>query len=76
MPDIHPDRKALSTEHEQIDPPEKSQHMHIDEETAAYATGPSVEIDKETDRRLFWKVNKRVLVCMVGVSTIYKLLLV
>ncbi|KAB8220934.1 major facilitator superfamily domain-containing protein [Aspergillus novoparasiticus] len=67
MADIQADRKGVSSEHEHIDPPEKSQHLAgVDAETAAYATGPPVEIDKATDRRLFWKVNKRILVCMVG----------
>lgn len=72
MADIQADRKGISSEHEHIDPPEKPQYLAgVDAETAAYATGPPVEIDKATDRRLFWKVNKRILVCMVGVCFIY-----
>ncbi|KAE8389385.1 major facilitator superfamily domain-containing protein [Aspergillus alliaceus] len=67
MADIQPDRKGISSEHGHIDPSEKPQLMSgVDEETAVYATGPPVEIDEATDRQLFWKVNKRILLCMVG----------
>lgn len=33
-----------------------------DEQTAQYATGPPVEIDEATNKRLFWKINRRILV--------------
>lgn len=33
-----------------------------DEQTAHYATGPPVEIDEATNKRLFWKINRRILV--------------
>ncbi|OAG10759.1 MFS general substrate transporter [Paraphaeosphaeria sporulosa] len=34
----------------------------VDGETLKYTTGPPVEIDKATNRRLFWKINRRILV--------------
>lgn len=34
----------------------------VDRETLRYTTGPSVEIDGATNRRLFWKINRRILV--------------
>ncbi|KAL4878464.1 major facilitator superfamily domain-containing protein [Aspergillus karnatakaensis] len=37
-----------------------------DDETAAYTTGAPVTIDPATNRRLFWMINRRVLVCMLG----------
>lgn len=33
-----------------------------DEQTAQYVTGPPVEIDEATNKRLFWKINRRILV--------------
>lgn len=33
---------------------------------AAYATETAVHIDEETDKKLFWTVNKRILACMLG----------
>jgi hypothetical protein len=43
--------------------PEKSvQHFgEIDEQTNQYASGSGVTIDKATNRRLFWKINRRIL---------------
>ncbi|KAF2112545.1 major facilitator superfamily domain-containing protein [Lophiotrema nucula] len=33
----------------------------IDEQTARYTTGPPIEIDAATNKRLFWKINRRIL---------------
>lgn len=33
-----------------------------DEQTARYTTGPPIEIDEATNKRLFWKINRRILV--------------
>ncbi|UKZ78972.1 hypothetical protein TrVFT333_006721 [Trichoderma virens FT-333] len=33
-----------------------------DEETSRYVDGPAVEIDAATNKRLFWKINRRILV--------------
>lgn len=47
MTDIQMDRKAYPPNMSTSNPPEKPQHMvGVDEGTAAYATGPPVEIDK------------------------------
>jgi hypothetical protein len=40
----------------------------VDQETAEYANGPPVFIDPATNRRLFWKINGRILLAMTGVS--------
>lgn len=34
----------------------------VDEDTMRYTTGPPVEIDAATNKRLFWKLNRRILV--------------
>jgi hypothetical protein len=48
--------------------PEKhGKSAHVDAETAAYAAGESIQIDEATSKRLFWKINKRILFCMLGV---------
>lgn len=36
-----------------------------DDETARYAAAHAIEIDDVTNKRLFWKINKRILVVMV-----------
>jgi hypothetical protein len=36
-----------------------------DKETAHFAASPSVEIDAATNKRVFWMVNRRVLVIML-----------
>ncbi|KAL3477666.1 major facilitator superfamily domain-containing protein [Aspergillus californicus] len=46
--------------------PEKGQQHAADDETAAYTTDAPVSIDKATNRRLFWQINRRILVCMLG----------
>ncbi|KAF3404632.1 hypothetical protein DPV78_003168 [Talaromyces pinophilus] len=38
----------------------------VDQETAEYANGPPVFIDPATNRRLFWKINGRILLAMTG----------
>jgi hypothetical protein len=38
-----------------------------DEETAKYATTQAVHVDQETSNRLFWTINKRILLVMLGV---------
>ncbi|KAH8881385.1 allantoate permease [Thozetella sp. PMI_491] len=45
--------------------PQDSQHA-VDSETALYASGEPVYIDEATNRQLYWKVNKRILACMLG----------
>ncbi|KAL2793245.1 major facilitator superfamily domain-containing protein [Aspergillus keveii] len=72
MADIDPARKtgSASLHEEHADTvPEKGLglgHQAADDETAAYTAGSPVEIDKATNRRLFWQINKRILVCMLG----------
>jgi hypothetical protein len=34
----------------------------VDEDTMRYTTGPVIEIDAATNKRLFWKLNRRILV--------------
>ena len=33
----------------------------VDEDTLRYTTGPPLEIDAATNKRLFWKLNRRIL---------------
>jgi hypothetical protein len=33
----------------------------VDEATMRYTTGPPIEIDEATNKRLFWKLNRRIL---------------
>jgi hypothetical protein len=47
------------------------EHLDLDKETAAYVGSVSAPIDEVTNKKLFWKVNKRILACMLGVSTFY-----
>lgn len=71
MADITDSRKIDMSTHQEYGEttPEKGlQHHAADDETAAYTTGSPIEIDKATNRRLFWKINRRVLICMLGVS--------
>lgn len=44
-----------------------------DEETAKYAAAQAVRIDEETSSKLFWTINKRILVVMLGVSQTFYL---
>ncbi|KAI1762231.1 putative MFS transporter [Hypoxylon sp. FL1150] len=41
-------------------------HIDRDDEIAAYANEAAIHIDAETDKKLFWTVNKRILACMLG----------
>lgn len=41
-------------------------HMgKADKETTAYTSSAAIQIDKETNRRLLWKINGRILVVML-----------
>ncbi|KAL4751573.1 hypothetical protein BDW72DRAFT_202951 [Aspergillus terricola var. indicus] len=68
MADTIDANKPGSTHDEHTDTvPEKGLGLQAaDDETAAYATGDPVTIDKATDRRLFWQINRRILVGMLG----------
>ncbi|KAL4763839.1 putative MFS transporter [Aspergillus foveolatus] len=68
MADAVDTQKPGSTHNEQTDTvPEKGLGLQAaDDETAAYATGDPVTIDKATNRRLFWRINRRILVGMLG----------
>lgn len=39
----------------------------IDQETAEYAGAVATPIDPATNKRLFWTINRRILLCMLGV---------
>lgn len=70
MADITSPGKADMPTHQEHAKPklEKGvQQYAADDETAAYTTGDAVTIDPATNRRLFWKINRRILVCMLGV---------
>ncbi|OJJ55365.1 hypothetical protein ASPSYDRAFT_60353 [Aspergillus sydowii CBS 593.65] len=69
MADItSPGKADMPTHQEHAEPKlEKGvQQYAADDETAAYTTGDAVTIDPATNRRLFWKINRRILVCMLG----------
>ncbi|RDW72337.1 putative MFS transporter [Aspergillus mulundensis] len=69
MADTVDTHKAAGSAHdEHADPvPEKGLgHVAADDETAAYTTGAPASIDKATNRRLFWQINRRILVGMLG----------
>ncbi|KAL2811580.1 major facilitator superfamily domain-containing protein [Aspergillus granulosus] len=70
MADIADARKtesaSLHDEHAGTEPEKGLGHQAADDETAAYATGSPVAIDKATNRRLFWQINRRILICMLG----------
>ncbi|KAL2129553.1 hypothetical protein VTI74DRAFT_7618 [Chaetomium olivicolor] len=46
--------------------PDVSEHSGTDQEIAAYAGGEAIVIDDETNKRLFWTVNRRILLYMLG----------
>ncbi|KAL5003694.1 major facilitator superfamily domain-containing protein [Aspergillus recurvatus] len=62
------DAHKTGSTHEHADKvPEKGLgRQAADDETAAYTTGTPVTIDKDTNRRLFWQINRRILVGMLG----------
>ncbi|EON98225.1 putative allantoate permease protein [Phaeoacremonium minimum UCRPA7] len=41
-------------------------HVDHDKETAEYAGREAIYVDEETNKRLFWTVNRRILACMLG----------
>jgi hypothetical protein len=66
MPDI--EGKVSETEQQETATPVKPfHHGELDQETAAYANSTAIHVDKATNRRLFWMINRRVLVCMLAV---------
>lgn len=69
MADVESEPKAPITtaDHDEIGGQEKPRG-YVDAETAAYAGQTPIEIDEQTRKRLFWKINRRVLACMLGVG--------
>jgi len=68
MPDIDTEGKVSLAKHQETVAPVKPfQHGQLDQETAAYANSTAIHVDKATNRRLFWMINRRVLVCMLAV---------
>lgn len=69
------DRKAVGADQHEIEhgtsatpePEKKAKSGYVDEETAAYAGNEASGLDEKTNRSLFWKTNKRILACMLGV---------
>lgn len=66
MPDIE-SKASKAEEQETVSPMKPFQHGDLDQETAAYANSTAIHVDKATNRRLFWMINRRVLVCMLAV---------
>ena len=53
-----------ASHHETNDMTSKEAILHseaVDEDTMRYTTGPPIEIDAATNKRLFWKLNRRIL---------------
>lgn len=47
-------------------PNQVAKHAQLaDDETARYAEGDPIHIDEATNKRLFWKINKRILGVML-----------
>lgn len=44
---------------------ETNKHRGIDQEIAQFAAQHAITIDEETNKRLLWKINKRVLAVML-----------
>ena len=44
---------------------EALQSENVDEQVARYAAESPIDIDAATNKRLFWKINRRVLVIML-----------
>ncbi|KAH3537308.1 hypothetical protein KXV64_008507 [Aspergillus fumigatus] len=65
MPDIE-SKASKAEEQETVSPMKPFQHGELDQETAAYANSTAIHVDKATNRRLFWMINRRVLVCMLA----------
>lgn len=54
----------VASHHETNDMTSKEATLHseaVDEDTMRYTTGPPIEIDAATNKRLFWKLNRRIL---------------
>jgi hypothetical protein len=66
MPDIE-GKVSKAEEQETVTPVKPFHHGELDQETAAYANLTAIHVDKATNRRLFWMINRRVLVCMLVV---------
>jgi hypothetical protein len=66
MPDIE-GKSSMTEQQETVAPVKPFHHGELDQETAAYANAAAIHIDKATNRRLFWMINRRVLVCMLAV---------
>ena len=55
---------SVANHHETTDMTSKEATLHneaVDEDTLRYTTGPPIEIDAATNKRLFWKLNRRIL---------------
>ena len=58
---------AIRVETHDADPKEAALRSEaIDEQTARYTTGPPIEIDAATNKRLFWKLNCRILIIQLA----------
>ncbi|KAL1856611.1 hypothetical protein Plec18170_003580 [Paecilomyces lecythidis] len=58
---------GLSVDHEELHMPADTVVEHVEgkERPDLFATDPGIEIDAATDRRLFWKITRRILVIQV-----------
>ncbi|KAH6889804.1 major facilitator superfamily domain-containing protein [Thelonectria olida] len=57
--------EAAASDHQEANGLSEKAIEHVgegDEHTNLYVTGPAVEIDAPTNKRLFWKINRRILV--------------
>jgi hypothetical protein len=57
--------EAAASDHQEVNGLSEKVIEHVgegDEHTNLYVTGPAVEIDPATNKRLFWKINRRILV--------------
>ncbi|KAF4459575.1 MFS general substrate transporter [Fusarium albosuccineum] len=55
---------AVSHDHKEVDGALEKVADHLgqgDDQMNAYVTGPAVEMDAATSKRLFWKINRRIL---------------
>lgn len=55
------DMEASPQAHHQEVPGISEKSLDGDEETSRYVDGPGIEIDAATNKRLFWKINRRIL---------------
>lgn len=61
---IETERQNIHAEHSDLTEADKKYAHASDAETAKYVGAP-VEIDAATNKRLFWKINKRILAIML-----------